>query len=153
MQLNLHALPNEKDYRFGGTTRIDRNVLQADRDWTPYLPPYEPQSTLGFDTWGCVAYSALNCIETLEKRLYGSQRNNSDRFLVVGSGTTPNGGNSMSAVAEWNRTHGTIEEALYHLLKHSRSIISHYRRTCWLKAHKTYKTTNTSMSGCILETV
>lgn len=117
MELNLHALPNEKDYRFGGTTRIDRVVYQSDRDWTPYLPPYEPQSTLGFDTWGCVAYSLLNCIETLEKRLYGSQRNNSDRFLVVGSGTVPNGGNSMSAVAEWNRTHGTIEEALYPFVK------------------------------------
>lgn len=117
MELNLHALPNSQDYFLGGESRLDRIQYQLDRDWTPFLPPYEPQSTAGFDSYGCVGYSLNNCLETLEKRLYGSQYNRSDRFLVVGSGTTPYVGNSLAAVAEFSRKTGAVEESVYPFVK------------------------------------
>lgn len=117
MQLNLHTLPNPKDYVYGGETRIDRVVYQENRDWTPFLPAYEPQSTSGFDSYACVAYSLNNCLETLEKRLYGSQFNRSDRFLAVGSGTVPYVGNSLAAVAEFSRKSGAVEESVYPFVK------------------------------------
>lgn len=117
MELNLHSLPSAQDDKYGELSRIDRVVYQADRDWTPYLPSYEPQSTTGFDSYGCVAYSLNNCLETLEKRIYGTQLNRSDRFLAVGSGTVPYVGNSLASVAQFNRSNGFIDETDYPFVK------------------------------------
>ena len=49
----------------------------------------------------------------MEKRLYGTEFNRSDRFLVVASGTIPRMGNSMDKVAQTARKNGSVKEDRY----------------------------------------
>lgn len=96
--------------RFGGTSRLDKIVLQSDRDWRPFVPPLEIQNGGGFDRKACVTYSAFNTIETLAFRKFGIRLNLSDRFTAKMSGTTIEG-NTFSDVAESIRKlHGVVSE-------------------------------------------
>lgn len=96
--------------RFGGVSKLDKIVLQADRDWRPFKPPLEIQNALGFDRMACVTYSAFNVIETLAFRKFGIRLNLADRFTAKMSGTTIEG-NNFSDVAESIRTrHGAVGE-------------------------------------------
>src|SRR3990167_6521014 len=90
-----HDLRNE-DYIFGAITGIDVNPLQKDGQWDTFLPLYEAQSTVNYDTMACVTFSALNCLETLFKRRYGTEPNWSDRYIAVLSGTGINGNYAMA---------------------------------------------------------
>lgn len=103
----------------------DRNVK-----WHDYTSRPEPQN-IGFETYSCVSYSALNCIETLmnfkikkgefsEINIKWLKDNGyfndeekidfSDRFLAIMSGTTKQG-NSCDNVAEVIRKKGLIPES------------------------------------------
>lgn len=88
-------------------------ILQSNRDWTPYLPVVEHQIKNLWDSCGCVSFSAWNCLEILHKRLYGIEINKSDRFTVVHSGTIPDKGNYIDAVAECIRKHWSVDEQEY----------------------------------------
>ena len=100
------------DFQFGGISGIEKVVLQQDRDWTPYLPVFEKQSA-SFDTMACVTFSALNCIETLYKRKYGSEINLSDRFTAKMSGTGPQGNDFASVGDSIRKNHGTVAEDVW----------------------------------------
>lgn len=97
--------------------------------WHDYTSRPEPQR-IGFETFSCVSYSALNCIETLmnykiKKGEFSTEnikwlKDNgyfndegkvdfSDRFLAIMSGTTKQG-NSCDNVAEIIRKKGLIPE-------------------------------------------
>lgn len=99
---------NSKDWVLGRATGIVPEVLQPDRDWSDYLPVYEPQWK-GFDTYSCVTYASLNCLEGVYKRKYGIEENFSDRFTAKMSGTRPNG-NTFSNVANSIVDDGVVAE-------------------------------------------
>ena len=56
--------PSEKDYVFGGG-KIPQEVINPSRDWRPYVGTPEYQDALGIETYACVCYTILNCVEML----------------------------------------------------------------------------------------
>lgn len=123
----------ETDWRVGAITYHDLGV-----DWTNYLPTNEKQS-LGFDTFGCVTFSALNVIETqinylikenklpethvkfLKENGYIDENNIvnfSDRFIAKLSGTTKEG-NTQNDVAYTIHKSGLIPESKYPFVANS----------------------------------
>ena len=60
--------PKKEDWRFGAETGIVFQNINPTSDWTNYLPPGESQFIsgigYGFETYACVSYSRVHCIET-----------------------------------------------------------------------------------------
>lgn len=102
--------PSEKDYGFLGGF-LPYEVLVEDGDWTPYLPEKELQAEK-YETWACVTFTVLNCLETLIKRKYDEDVNFSDRFLAVIS-ETKDGGNTPRKVLDSLRKKGVVSEDVY----------------------------------------
>lgn len=97
------------DWKFGGYTGIKNDICNPLGQWLEYIPQMETQ-VYEWDTWGCVTFSTLNCLEILHKYLTGIEENWSDRFIIVLSGTQPNGGNSLQVVADTIRDYGLVSE-------------------------------------------
>lgn len=105
--------PEDGDYIFlGAFTKIPEEVIQPDMDWTPYLPKKEFQDIGRIETFACATFTILNCVEILIKKKYGLDRNYSDRFLSVVSGTDRDG-NVPKVVAEFLRKIGVVTEDVY----------------------------------------
>lgn len=102
--------PQERDYFLGGFTKLAGDILVPDGHWRDWLVGHESQINKYGNTFGCVSFSRNNCHEFLHKRQFNEEINMCDRYLVVGSGTVPNQGNSKRAVAEWGRKNGWVEE-------------------------------------------
>ena len=100
--------PRPEDYKFGA---VGDTPLNSSGDWTDYLPERELQNK-GFETFACVTFSALNCLETLVIFKYDIPLNLSDRFTAKMSGTT-NKGNSGYNVANSIRHDGFVDEPEY----------------------------------------
>jgi len=100
--------PKPTDYRLGGISGIDRKILAPDSNWLNHLPVAELQRNNVMDVFGCVSFADNNVDEILYKKQYGTEVNYNDRFLVVGSHTDPNVGNSPLDVAEWKRKNGVV---------------------------------------------
>lgn len=100
-----------KDWVFGSITAMPKTINRPDGQWDDFLPELEIQRFSWGDTMGCVSYSLLNCLETLQK-FRGETVNYSDRFLAKLSGTT-SVGNSMRRVAETVRLEGVVDESEY----------------------------------------
>lgn len=107
--LLLEPIQPNKDYVFGGYTKIAGVPLQENGQWDPFLPVTELQHYNGFDTSACVTFATLTCVEILHKRIYGFERNFSDRFLAKVSGTTAYG-NTPQQVGESLRKKGVVNE-------------------------------------------
>jgi len=99
---------NSTDDWFKGVSRSNNVIVNEAGDWTDFLPPVEYQSGFGFDSFSCVSFSALNCLETLLKA-QGIFFNASDRWLAKMSGTT-GAGNTVWAVADAIRKCGLVTE-------------------------------------------
>lgn len=98
-------------YVLGGLSTLPKNILQADRNWQPYLPVYEPQFNSIFDSYGCTVWGTENAIEILEKKLIGNNPNYSERFIYILAGVKPPGANPHD-IAETIREHGLIPDDL-----------------------------------------
>ena len=99
---------DERDHILGAT--IPWPVINESGQWREFVPVPELQRNKFGDVYGCVSFSYNNVHEFLHKKLYGTEINKSDRYIVVGSGTTPNQGNSKRTVAEWGRKNGWVVE-------------------------------------------
>jgi len=100
---------NKTDWQVGAESGIQwQEVCQ---DWTPYLPTYEAQRK-PFETYACVTFSCLNCLETQLKQQTGKEYNFSERFTAKMSGTT-NKGNTLQAVIDSIRNDGWLLEEDY----------------------------------------
>ena len=99
-----------KDYVFGGFSSIGGEILQPDGKWDAFLPQEEDQNLNGVEPFACVSFTTLNCVEIIERRMYGRTENFSDRFLATISGTKAIGGNSPQTVAEALRKKGCVRE-------------------------------------------
>lgn len=64
---------------FSGQGKIPRIPYQEDSNWEPWLPKYEPQAEK-WESSGCTLWGAMNAIETLYKRLYGTEPNYDEWF-------------------------------------------------------------------------
>jgi hypothetical protein len=98
------------DYRFGDGLLGSESPLVPDGQWDAYLPLPEIQNLNNIEPSACVTFATLNCVETLERRVYGFTNNWSDRFLAKISGTTRIG-NDPTSVAETLRKKGCVPEA------------------------------------------
>jgi len=100
------------DFIFGSTDKtktLKGKILVPDGQWDKWLPENEMQNRQGFESYNCSNYGTLNAKDTLEKRLYGTVIDNSERFLGVVSKTS-HAGNNPHGVAEAIRKHGLIPE-------------------------------------------
>lgn len=104
--------PKVQDWLFGSQGSMIGDVFQIDGQWLSFVPTGEKQLNKWFNSFGCVSFSALNCLEILYKRKYGEDINFSDRYTVVASGTVPLYGNSLRAVAESLRVGFVYEDIL-----------------------------------------
>lgn len=112
---NYGLIPQQlagEDFVLGGVASLPKTVLRPDGQWDDFLPSVELQRTPAYETFGCVSFSFLNCIETLLKARGWGEINFSDRALAKMSGTTKNG-NSMRDVAETARTRGLVLENVW----------------------------------------
>ena len=73
--LRISERNNAKDWCFLGYTGINDKILVENGQWDRYLPVYEAQGRQGFDSYACVTFSTLNCVETLIRRQYGEEEN------------------------------------------------------------------------------
>jgi len=107
--------PEIEDYVLGSDNGLILPVLRQNRDWQDVLPTKEFQKNYetGFDTYGCVSFSALNCHEMYAKAAHKQDWNKSDRFTVVASFTKPGKGNSLKTVAQSIHTRGVVDEKSY----------------------------------------
>lgn len=78
--------------RFGGD-------LNPSGDWTPYIPPFEPQSRPGFDPQSCALTNSMRAWITLANYLdLDFIPDGSERYLGAWSGTGPGGTDPYAAV-------------------------------------------------------
>lgn len=96
----------------GGVGSLPKVVLMPNRDWTPYLPKYEPQAEK-YETWGCTVWGTQNCVETLLSRIVSPdiEWNYSERFNYILAGISEPGADPHYVI-ETIREHGLIRNAL-----------------------------------------
>lgn len=100
---------DDTHYVFGGG-QVPKDILQADRNWQPFLVVAEAQSHPGFETYGCTCFNTNNALEILKKKITYSEANYSDRFTYDISETSPPG-NDPHVVIEAIRNVGMILES------------------------------------------
>lgn len=99
-------------YEFGGMTPVGTEIVFPNGNAMTFLPSFETQSNVYWDTYGCVSHSFENACETYLKAKYNEDFDFSDRDLIVLSGTKPGVGNSGNAVLETAKTKGLIPQEL-----------------------------------------
>ena len=83
-------------------------VRNPSGDWIQWLPAGETQSK-PVETFACVSYSLLHCLETQEYFLTGKRIRYSARWLAKISGTT-GAGNYLVSVAQAVQQYGLVRE-------------------------------------------
>lgn len=96
-----------EDYLFGDN-KLGAEVLQIDGQWDEFLPVYEPQAEK-YETSGCTCWGTHNCRETLHKRLFGEEPNDSERFTYILAEVTLRGANPNNA-CEVIRNNGVVDQ-------------------------------------------
>ncbi len=111
----IKSQPLSTDYYAGV---VEKQILMPSGQWDEFLPLVELQKdySTGFDSYSCVTFSALNCIEMLYIRMTGEIKNFSDRFTAIDSGTVPDRGNSLRNVAESIRKTGVVDQGVYNFV-------------------------------------
>jgi hypothetical protein len=111
-----NLIPDKLEYKdriLGSVNSFLGEIINPEGNWFDDAPDAELQRNRYGDVYGCVSFSFNNINEILHRRQLGENINRSDRFLVVGSGTIPNQGNSKKTVANWNRKNGFVSEEKY----------------------------------------
>lgn len=103
-------LPDEVGAEVGNVATFGKTLVQGGH-WSPFLQPPEQQRAIDGDTYGCTGFSDNNVDQMLHKCQYGTEIDISDRFVVVGSGTTPGVGNSMVGPAQFKKNKGFVFES------------------------------------------
>lgn len=98
----------KKDFVLGASNQLGGAPL-TNGNWEQYLPLTEVQNK-GTETFSCVSFATLNCVEILERQEFGYKDNWSDRFLAYATGTEAMKGNTPKRVAEFLRKKGTVKE-------------------------------------------
>src|SRR3990167_8356242 len=80
----------DEDYILGGLN-IQTDIVQSSGQWDAFLPADEIQRNEKYETYGCTIFGTLNALEFLFKRLFGEEKNWSERFVYIFTGTRPPG--------------------------------------------------------------
>ena len=104
--------PSPEHYVFGSFGNVPMEVLNTSRDWRPYIPKKEYQAEIQ-ETFACVLFTILNCVEILIKKKYGIEKNYSDIFLAKLLETQSNGGTSPQKASELLRKAGVPPEEVW----------------------------------------
>ncbi len=111
MNYGLIIVPPDPDDFIFGDNKLGDSPINPTGQWDGWLPDYEPQSRPGaFDSFACVTFTMLNCVEIVERKIYGATSNWSDRFLAKMSKTDEQRGNTPKNVAEVLKSDGCVEE-------------------------------------------
>jgi len=102
------AQPTITDWSYQVFSPLEGIHYQPHGQWDALLPAVEYQSSEGIDSWMCVSYSLLNCLEMLYIRQTGVEINWSDTFLGKISGTIPGVGNYLATVFDTARKEGLV---------------------------------------------
>ncbi len=105
----IEPIPDEKDFIFGGKTKLSGAEI-SDGHWLKYKPEFEKQYDDDFDTFNCSAFGTSNALEILFNKVFGQERNFSDRFIGIIAGTKPPG-NDPKTVIEAMRNTGLVKES------------------------------------------
>lgn len=98
-----------EDWTLGGVVTAKKKIINPERNWMGHIPLGEVQER-NIETSSCTEYGTLNCIETLEHKLFGEKtKNYSERFVAIGAGNSFTG-NDPHTVAEWIRKNGLVDE-------------------------------------------
>lgn len=97
-----------EDYVQGGRIQLAGEALVPNGQWDSFLPEDELQAHW-VETQACATFGTLNCVEALERRVYGAAHDWSDRWLAKLSGTTKQG-NDPHQVAETLRKKGCVNQ-------------------------------------------
>lgn len=108
--LLLSDVRDEKAYRLG-SSNLPKYAINPSKDWTAYLPIYEPQFNSFFDSYGCTVWGSLNAKEILLKFLLKKEYNFSERFNYILAKITPPGADPHTVI-EVIRKNGVIDDAL-----------------------------------------
>ena len=98
-----------EDWILGSILSAPLEILQNDGQWLDFIPEGEKQNRQGVETFSCVSFGTLNCLEILLKRKFQELKNYSERFTAIVSNTGSTG-NSPQAVAQSIRHFGIIED-------------------------------------------
>lgn len=109
-QYGLIIKPRKSSDYVLGASPLPFEVLQPSGDWSDFLPVKEIQNLNGIETYACVVFTTLNCIEILIKRKYGIDTNWSERFLAALVDTSK-GGSVPQDVFDYLRKVGLVPEA------------------------------------------
>lgn len=101
-----------QDWKFGASP-LGVKEINPEADWSLFLPTNELQHFSWGDSFGCVSFSALNCLETLHKFKYSETLNRSDKYTVVSSGTTKSGNTFVKVGDSIRKLDGTVSEQEY----------------------------------------
>jgi len=94
-----------------GASSLPRVILASDRDWTLWLPLFEPQERK-IETNSCTQFSTIEIIEILMNRINVFEEDHSERYVAIASGNTDSG-NDPHKVADYIRKEcGLIPERL-----------------------------------------
>lgn len=107
------VLGNLDDTHFllGANSKLGVDILQADGNWLPYIPAYEPQFTPNYETYGCTVFGTYNALEVLMKKLHGGDYNYAERFTYIPA-EIRNPGGDPHQVIEIIRKNGLVPQAL-----------------------------------------
>ena len=95
----IYVEPTPTDYVLGGVSELGREVLNPDKDWTPFLPVPETQLRK-IESYNCTAEGSSNALEILLKFKKRSEDfDYSQRSIGIAAGTRPPG-NSAQKVAD-----------------------------------------------------
>jgi hypothetical protein len=108
----IEAKPEPEDFTLGGPNQALKMVLSPERDYTDFLPVHETQKK-NFDSYSCVVFSGLNCLEIAHKKQFGKEINFSDRFIAGMIPVTPNRGTTFAKFADAVRKNGLVLEEEY----------------------------------------
>jgi len=109
--LIMKEVPTDEIYVLGGSP-LPQDILQKDGQWDKYLPEYEPQFNINFDTFACQIFGTINAVEILESKIYGTSPNYSERFHYNLIPIRPPGGDPHVA-GESIRKYGMIDQGSY----------------------------------------
>lgn len=99
-----------RDYVYG-SGQLTEEILCPSRDWSEYLPEYEPQFGHNWDPNNCTVHAILNALECLYKYRYGKAPNFSERYTTILAKVRPPGTTPKKAV-ETVRKYGVIGDSL-----------------------------------------
>lgn len=96
-------------YHLGATRSLPTEIIRPDRRWSPFVPDYEAQAPI-FETDGCTVWGTQNCVEVLDRAIFGDKSNYAERFNYILGDVSPDGGGDPHAVAESIRTQGLVDQ-------------------------------------------